>query len=78
MSVACCGFVFGQTVPMGMVEEWYFCHWDFHLFVFLMFIFESESTGEVQRGRQMIQIGLCADSGEPSVGLELLNHEIMT
>ena len=39
---------------------------------------EQEEKGQRERGRQRIQSGLCADSREPDVGLELTNREIMT
>ena len=32
-------------------------------------------VGGRERGRQRIQSGLCADSRETDVGLELMNHE---
>ena len=47
-----------------------------------MFIFERERVHEREvgreRGRQRIQSRLCAESGEPDAGLELMSHEIMT
>ena len=59
--------------------------------IFLMFIFERESTREKQRqsvsrggaereGHTESEAGsrLCAVRTEPDVGLELMNHEIMT
>ena len=46
-----------------------------------MFIFEREgestSRGGAERGTQRMESGLCADSREPDVGLELTNHEIV-
>ena len=51
-----------------------------YLFFFLMFyIFLREhSRGEAERGGNRIRSGLCTDSSEPDVGLELMNWEIMT
>ena len=46
-----------------------------------MFIFERVQAGEVQReGDRGFEVGsaLTGDSGEPHVGLELMNHKIMT
>ena len=39
---------------------------------------EHMSRGGAERGRQSISNGLCGDSREPTVGLELRNCEIMT
>ena len=48
-----------------------------------MFIFERESKSTqagagAERQGQRIRSGLCTDSREPNVTLELRNHEIMT
>ena len=44
-----------------------------------MFIFERESkVGGRERGRQRTHGRLLAENGDPDVGLELTNHEIMT
>ena len=51
----------------------------FFFFYVYLFLREGARAGEVQReGGQKVQSGLCADSREPDVGLELMNHEIMT
>ena len=53
-----------------------------HSFCFVLFIFEREREHEQERGRERggwgMQSGLCTDSREPDVGLELVNHEIVT
>ena len=56
-----------------------------YLFIFNVYLFlkERECTrtgggGAGGGGKQRIQSGLCADSSEPDVGLELMNREIMT
>ena len=46
-----------------------------------MFIFretEQEQGRGRERGRKRIPSSVCAVSAEPNVGLELMNHEIMT
>ena len=60
-----------------------FCAWFFlylfkNTFFFLMFIFERVSREGAERGRQRIWGGLCTDSKEPDVGLELTHREIVT
>ena len=52
----------------------------FFFFLNVLFIFEKEHEHGrgTERGRQRIQSGLCAVSGEPDVGLEPMNYEIMT
>ena len=50
------------------------------LFVFVLFIFERVGGRRRGRktGRQWISSGLCTYSREPNVGLEFMNHKIMT
>ena len=45
---------------------------------FILFLRESDNREGAERGGQMIQSRLCADSSEPDVGLELTNCEMMT
>ena len=44
---------------------------------FYLFLRKSGGGGREREG-QRIQSGLCADSRQPDVGLELTNHEITT
>ena len=74
--------------PTKIRQKWYqiqlnfvFLHVLFILF-FKIFIFERESEHVGRRaereGRQRIRSGLCANSRDPDVGLELTNCEIKT
>ena len=48
------------------------------LFYLMFFLFlERTSGGGAERRGQRILSGLCTDSSEPNVRLELMNHEIM-
>ena len=57
-----------------------------HTFIYLFIYFQKESAhahmhvckGGAERGRERIPSRLRAVSTEPSVGLKLTNHEIMT
>ena len=55
----------------------------YHVSIFLRFLFiyferERDSRGGAEREEERIPSSLRAVSAEPNVGLEPLNHEIMT
>ena len=51
--------------------------WKKILFNVYLFLTRSASRAGAERGGQRTQSGLCADSSEPWVGLELVHREIM-
>ena len=64
-------------LPWSWSQSFYFSN-----FSFLRFIFEREreraSRGRTEREGERIPSRLCTASTEPDVGLELMNHEVMT
>ena len=64
------------------VKQPFFLHLVFSFFFFNVYLFLRESAhscaGGAEREGDRILSGLCADSSEPNVGLELTNYKIMT